>query len=113
LPQDPDGILGPKIPLDDVVTILDPKEEMSPEAMLAEQQQQFMQQAMAASSAPIMSAMMPNMAAAAAGAPMMDPTADEFKNNKGKNIGFDTTFVRNCDSINLYQLLDHMQTKCH
>jgi small subunit ribosomal protein S3e len=75
LPQDPNGILGPKIPLDDVVTILDPKEEMSPEAMLAKQQQQFMQQAMAASSAPIMSAMMPDMAAAA-GDPMMDPAAD-------------------------------------
>jgi small subunit ribosomal protein S3e len=42
LPQDPMGIIGPKISLDDVVTIIDPKDEMSPEAMLAEQQQQQM-----------------------------------------------------------------------
>lgn len=29
LPHDPAGIIGPKIPLDDVVTILEPKEEVS------------------------------------------------------------------------------------
>jgi small subunit ribosomal protein S3e len=40
LPQDPRGIMGPKIPLDDVVTILEPKEELSPAAMLAAQQMQ-------------------------------------------------------------------------
>lgn len=33
LPQDPRGIMGPKIPLDDVVTILEPKEEVSPVEM--------------------------------------------------------------------------------
>jgi small subunit ribosomal protein S3e len=38
LPQDLTGVLGPKIPLDDVVTILEPKEELSPAAMLANQQ---------------------------------------------------------------------------
>lgn len=39
LPQDLTGRIGPKIPLDDVVTILNPKEELSPAAMLAAQQQ--------------------------------------------------------------------------
>jgi small subunit ribosomal protein S3e len=39
LPQDPKGIIGPKIPLDDVVTILEPKEEISPAAILAAQAQ--------------------------------------------------------------------------
>ena len=38
LPHDPKGIMGPKIPLDDVVVILEPKEEISPAAMLARQQ---------------------------------------------------------------------------
>jgi small subunit ribosomal protein S3e len=37
LPQDPKGEMGPKIPLDDVVTILEPKEEISPAEMLAQQ----------------------------------------------------------------------------
>ena len=37
LPRDPKGINGPKIPLDDVVTILEPKEEPSPETLLAQQ----------------------------------------------------------------------------
>lgn len=53
LPHDPEGKLGPKIPLDDVVTILEPKEEMSAASMLQAQQaaaaaamqQQAMQQA--------------------------------------------------------------------
>jgi small subunit ribosomal protein S3e len=49
LPQDPNGVLGPKIPLDDVVTILEPKEELSPAEMLAQQQQQ--QQMLAAAAA--------------------------------------------------------------
>merc|ERR1719413_184137 len=34
LPHDPAGVNGPKIPLDDVVTILEPKEEPSPEEIL-------------------------------------------------------------------------------
>ena len=38
LPHDPKGIQGPKIPLDDVVTILEPKEEVSPATLLAQQQ---------------------------------------------------------------------------
>merc|ERR1711906_71707 len=38
LPHDPKGINGPKIPLDDVVTILEPKEEPSPESILQAQQ---------------------------------------------------------------------------
>lgn len=48
LPQDPNGVLGPKIPLDDVVTILEPKEELSPAEMIAQQQQQQMIAAAAA-----------------------------------------------------------------
>jgi small subunit ribosomal protein S3e len=38
LPQDPQGLLGPKIPLDDVVTILEPKEEPNPEVLIQQQQ---------------------------------------------------------------------------
>merc|ERR1711862_558539 len=38
LPHDPKGVNGPKIPLDDVVTILEPKEEPSPEEILQQQQ---------------------------------------------------------------------------
>jgi small subunit ribosomal protein S3e len=38
LPHDPKGIAGPSIPLDDVVVILEPKEEINPAAMLARQQ---------------------------------------------------------------------------
>ena len=45
LPHDPKGIQGPKIPLDDVVTILEPKEEVSPAQMLAAQAAQQQQQA--------------------------------------------------------------------
>merc|ERR1712045_993014 len=37
LPQDPTGQSGPKIPLDDVVVIKDPKEEPSPETILQHQ----------------------------------------------------------------------------
>merc|ERR1712194_290993 len=37
LPHDPKGQLGPKIPLDDVVTIMEPKEEVDPAALLAAQ----------------------------------------------------------------------------
>merc|ERR1712078_856225 len=40
LPHDPKGQLGPKIPLDDVVTILEPKEEIDPAALLAAQEAQ-------------------------------------------------------------------------
>jgi small subunit ribosomal protein S3e len=37
LPQDLTGVMGPKIPLDDVVTILEPKEEISPANIMAQQ----------------------------------------------------------------------------
>jgi len=40
LPHDPTGRQGPKIPLDDVVTILEPKEEVSPATMLQQIQEQ-------------------------------------------------------------------------
>merc|ERR1712157_316860 len=40
LPHDPKGQLGPKIPLDDVVTIVEPKEEIDPAALLAAQEAQ-------------------------------------------------------------------------
>jgi hypothetical protein len=63
LPQDPKGVLGPKIPVDDVVTILEPKEELSPAQMLANQQ---MQAAQAYSAPPMMEAAAP---------PMVDPAA--------------------------------------
>merc|ERR1712008_149412 len=39
LPHDPEGKNGPSIPLDDVVTILEPKEEPSPETLLQQQAQ--------------------------------------------------------------------------
>merc|ERR1719413_106975 len=39
LPHDPKGQQGPSIPLDDVVTILEPKEEVDPATLLAAQQQ--------------------------------------------------------------------------
>jgi ribosomal protein S3 len=54
LPQDPKGIMGPKIPLDDVVTIMEPKEEIDPVAMLAAQEAQRAAAAMAAAAAPPM-----------------------------------------------------------
>jgi small subunit ribosomal protein S3e len=71
LPQDPKGIVGPKIPLDDVVTILEPKEELSPQAMLA--QQQYAQQQAAVAAAAAAAAMMDPAAAA----PMMDPGVEQ------------------------------------
>merc|ERR1712008_567712 len=40
LPHDPKGIQGPKIPLDDVVVIMEPKEEINPATLLAAQQAQ-------------------------------------------------------------------------
>lgn len=40
LPHDPTGEQGPKIPLDDIVTIKEPKEEPSPESILQQQQEQ-------------------------------------------------------------------------
>merc|ERR1719464_500371 len=48
LPHDPKGIIGPKIPLDDVVTIMEPKEEIDPEALLAAQEQAAANAVMAA-----------------------------------------------------------------
>jgi len=41
LPQDPKGIMGPKIPLDDVVVIKEPKEEPSPETLLRQQEERL------------------------------------------------------------------------
>ena len=39
LPQDPKGLVGPKIPLDDVVTIIEPKEEPKLETLLQQQEE--------------------------------------------------------------------------
>jgi len=39
LPHDPEGKNGPSIPLDDVVTILEPKEEPTPESLIQQQAQ--------------------------------------------------------------------------
>jgi len=54
LPHDPKGQQGPSIPLDDVVVILEPKEEVDPATLLAAQQQQqqaYLQQQQAAAAA--------------------------------------------------------------
>lgn len=48
LPHDPKGVIGPKIPLDDVVSILEPKEEVSPETLMAQQAEVEAQRAAAA-----------------------------------------------------------------
>merc|ERR1739842_278963 len=52
LPHDPSGKMGPKIPLDDVVVIKEPKEEPSPEPLLRQQEEKMAaamaQEAMAA-----------------------------------------------------------------
>jgi small subunit ribosomal protein S3e len=68
LPHDPKGQMGPKIPLDDVVTILEPKEEVDPAVLLAAQQQQA-----AAAAAAAMAAAAPLEAAPMEAAPMVDP----------------------------------------
>jgi small subunit ribosomal protein S3e len=68
LPHDPKGIMGPKIPLDDVVTILEPKEEIDPAAMLAAQEA-------AAAQAAAMAAMAPMPPVVDGGAPPVDPAA--------------------------------------
>jgi small subunit ribosomal protein S3e len=73
LPQDPNGVVGPKIPLDDVVTILEPKEEISPAAILAAQQQAAAYAAAQAQAA----------AAAAAEADVMDPAGEEMHVDPG------------------------------
>eukprot|EP00566_Odontella_aurita_P015731 CAMPEP_0113528452 /NCGR_PEP_ID=MMETSP0015_2-20120614/1852_1 /TAXON_ID=2838 /ORGANISM="Odontella" /LENGTH=278 /DNA_ID=CAMNT_0000426985 /DNA_START=324 /DNA_END=1160 /DNA_ORIENTATION=- /assembly_acc=CAM_ASM_000160 len=51
LPHDPKGLQGPKIPLDDVVTIMEPKEEMSAASMLQAQQEREAAAAAAAAAA--------------------------------------------------------------
>merc|ERR1712166_1611014 len=51
LPHDPKGILGPKIPLDDRVVILEPKEEIDPVALLAAQEAAAAARAAAAANA--------------------------------------------------------------
>lgn len=68
LPHDPAGIVGPKIPLDDVVTILEPKEEPSPESLLREQQAAE-ERAAAAQAAAIQQQLMAAQAVASAGPP--------------------------------------------
>lgn len=56
LPHDPKGVQGPKIPLDDVVTILEPKEELSPASILqAQEQAEANRQAAAAAAAAVLS----------------------------------------------------------
>lgn len=67
LPQDPKGIMGPKIPLDDVVTILEPKEEVSTASLLAAKEARAQAAALAAAVPPMgipePAAADPNMAA--------------------------------------------------
>merc|ERR1740129_1427745 len=53
LPHDPEGKNGPSIPLDDVVTILEPKEEPSPETLLQQQAQAEAAQLAASQPAPV------------------------------------------------------------
>merc|ERR1712003_79217 len=66
LPHDPTGVNGPKIPLDDVVTILEPKEEPSPESILQAQQAAA---AAAAQAAALQQQLLAQQQAAAAAAP--------------------------------------------
>jgi small subunit ribosomal protein S3e len=78
LPHDPKGQMGPKIPLDDVVTIMEPKEEISPATLLAAQAAQQQQQAFMGGAPPGAPAFDPmaapvDPAAVPAGAPMDDP----------------------------------------
>ncbi|KAI2491943.1 Ribosomal protein S3 [Fragilaria crotonensis] len=56
LPHDPKGVIGPKIPLDDVVVILEPKEEIDPAALLARQQAAAAAALAAAAQVPLMPA---------------------------------------------------------
>jgi len=76
LPHDPKGILGPKIPLDDVVVILEPKEEVDPAALLAAQEAQAaaaaIQAAAMAQSAALAAAAADAQVADAAPAPLAD-----------------------------------------
>jgi len=58
LPHDPEGKNGPSIPLDDVVTILEPKEEPSPETLLQQQAQAEAAQLAASQPAPVSEAPM-------------------------------------------------------
>ena len=51
LPHDPKGVLGPSIPLDDRVVILEPKEEIDPVALLAAQEAAAAARAAAAANA--------------------------------------------------------------
>jgi len=70
LPHDPKGIQGPKIPLDDVVTIMEPKEEISPAQMLAAQAAQQAQQQAFMGAPPAAAGFDGGM-----GAPPVDPAA--------------------------------------
>lgn len=73
LPHDPKGIQGPKITLDDVVTIIEPKEEISPAQMLAAQAAAQQQQAYMAPVDP--ATVMPVAPMDAAAAPESDAIA--------------------------------------
>jgi len=79
LPHDPKGINGPKIPLDDVVTILEPKEEPSPESILQAQQAAEAAAAVAAQQAALQQQMLAQQQAAAA-APV-EPTMQARAND--------------------------------
>jgi len=82
LPHDPKGIQGPKIPLDDVVVIMEPKEEISPAQMLAAQAAQQQQQSFMGGAPPAagfdggMGAPPVDPAAAPAAPPMEDPNVN-------------------------------------
>eukprot|EP00339_Tiarina_fusa_P006372 CAMPEP_0117037344 /NCGR_PEP_ID=MMETSP0472-20121206/26369_1 /TAXON_ID=693140 ORGANISM="Tiarina fusus, Strain LIS" /NCGR_SAMPLE_ID=MMETSP0472 /ASSEMBLY_ACC=CAM_ASM_000603 /LENGTH=269 /DNA_ID=CAMNT_0004747309 /DNA_START=32 /DNA_END=841 /DNA_ORIENTATION=- len=71
LPHDPKGQMGPKIPLDDVVTIMEPKEEVDPATLLAAQQQAAAAASMAAPMG--MPVEMTGMEQPAAPVPVEDP----------------------------------------
>jgi small subunit ribosomal protein S3e len=74
LPHDPKGVLGPKIPLDDVITIMEPKQEINPAALLAAQaQQQAARAAAMAAAAPMSAGPIVGMEADMEAAPMEDP----------------------------------------
>lgn len=77
LPHDPKGQQGPKIPLDDVVVILEPKEEVSPATLLAQQAAQQQVAAAAAAQQSQQPFLSPPAGTAAAGFEMGGPLPAE------------------------------------
>jgi len=88
LPHDPKGIQGPSIPLDDVVIILEPKEEPSPESILQAQQAAEASAAAAAAQAALQQQMMAQQQQdmAAGGAAPAEPEAQAMDTSMDPNL---------------------------